>query len=74
MKPKAEKIVTNIEVFTIKQATEEIEVALPDGKKEKQWRYQYFHFTTSDQPVTLGGVQYIPLSCFDQVRWEEITK
>lgn len=72
MKPAAEKIVKMLEVFTIKQPTEEIEITLPNGQKEKQWRYQYFHFTTADSPVTVNGVQYIPLSLFDQVRWNEV--
>ncbi len=74
MKPQAEKIVQQLEIFTIKQPTEEIEVTLPNGQKEKQWRFQYFHFTTSDRPVTFNGVQYIPLSFFDQVRWDEVAK
>jgi hypothetical protein len=74
MKPPVEKISTTIEIFTIKQPTEEIEVTLPNGQKEKQWRYQHFHFTTADRPVTYNGVQHVPLSYFDQVRWDEVAK
>jgi hypothetical protein len=70
VKPAPEKKVTTLEVFTVRQAVEEIEVTLANGKKEKQWRFQDFHFTTNDSPVTVGGIQYIPLSTFDQVRWD----
>ena len=69
-KPTLEKSAVTLEVFTIKKPIEEIEVTLPGGKKEKQWRYALFHFTTHDTPVTVGGIQYIPLSSFDQVRWD----
>jgi hypothetical protein len=30
-----------------------------------------YHFTSADAPVTFGGVQYIPLSTFDQAKWAE---
>lgn len=69
MRPNAEKTSQQLEIFTIKEPIEEIEITLANGKKEKQWRYQHFHFTTADRPVTFNGVQYIPLSYFDRVRW-----
>lgn len=69
-KPAPEKKVSTLEVFTVRQAVEEVEVKLSNGKKEKQWRFQDFHFTTHDKPVTVGGIQYIPLSTFDQVKWD----
>lgn len=58
-----------LECFTIKEPIEEVE-AIVDGKKIKVWRYQEFHFTTADKPVTYGSVQFIPLSYFDQIRWD----
>lgn len=54
--------------FTIKEPIDEVE-AVVDGRKTKVWRFQEFHFTTAGKPVTYGGVQYIPLSYFDQIRW-----
>lgn len=74
MRPPAEKTTQTLEIFTIKQPVEEIEIKHPDGRKEKQWRFAYFHFTTCDRPVTFNGVQYIPLSCFDQVKWDEVVQ
>lgn len=58
-----------IECYTIRQPIEEVEV-IRDGKKVKEWRYQEFHFTSADKPVSYGGVQYIPLSYFDRIRWD----
>jgi hypothetical protein len=37
--------------------------------KEVQGISRQFHFTTHDAPVTVNGVQYIPLSLFDQELW-----
>jgi hypothetical protein len=71
MKPASEKVTTQLEVFTVKEPIEEIEVVV-NGQKVKQWRYQCFHFTTAEKPVTYEGVQYIPLSYFDRVRWDAI--
>ena len=68
-KPKAEKLKTTLEVFTIKQENKEIEVVV-DGKKQTHMTYSFYHFTTHDKPVTVGGIQYIPLSSFDQACWD----
>lgn len=71
MKPETLRSSKTIEVFTIRKPIEEIEVTIPGtNKKEKQWRYAHFYFTTHDSPVTVGGIQYIPLSSFDQARWD----
>ncbi len=71
MTEKSQKIKTTIEVFTIKQPEREMEVIV-DGKKQTQIVYSFHHFTTHDKPVSVGGIQYIPLSSFDQVRWDLI--
>lgn len=56
LKPEPEKIVTILEIFTVRQPVEEIEIKLDNGTKQKQWRYEHFYFTTADKPVTYGGV------------------
>ena len=71
MKPISEKTTKTLEVFTVKEPIELVEVIV-NNKKTMQWRYQYYHFTTADKPVTYEGIQYIPLSSFDRVRWETI--
>ncbi len=43
-----------------------VEVPIPVGDTEIIKKY---HFTSAEMPVTFGGVQYIPLSTFDQARW-----
>lgn len=69
-KPEPEKVSTALEIFTIRQAAELIEVPVSKNKTEKRWRYETFYFTTADEPVTYKGIQYIPLSKFDQVKWK----
>ncbi len=72
-KPPVTKEVTDLQVFTIKQPTELVEVRDKDGKiTDRFWRFKLFHFTTADKPVTFNGVQYIPISYFDQVKWDEV--
>jgi hypothetical protein len=74
-KPPTEKIsAPPLEIFAIREPIEEVEVKGPNGEKAKEWRYAVFHFTTADKPVTYGGVQYIPLSSFDQIRWNKKIK
>lgn len=71
MKPETIKTQHTLEVFTIRKPVEEIEVTIPGTKKkEKQWRFADFHFTNHDKPITVGGIQYIPISLFDQARWD----
>ena len=41
--------------------------------KEVQGVTRQFHFTTHDAPVTVNGVQFIPLSLFDQEVWGLLT-
>lgn len=50
-----------LEVWTV-----EVTTKVGDGEVVK-----HYHFTSADQPVTFGGVQYIPLSIFDQAKWAE---
>lgn len=71
MKPATERSTQTFECWTVKEPLEEIEVVV-NGKRVKQWRYGFFHFTTHDRPVTVNGVQFVPLSTFDQVRWGQI--
>jgi hypothetical protein len=74
-KPSATKKTTVLEVFTIEQPTELVEERDKQGKVVKTWwRTKLYHFTTSDRPVNHNGIQYIPLSYFDQVKWDDIVE
>jgi len=57
----ATKTSKTLEVFT---------VVVP-GKTETD-PVQRYHFTSHDSPVTVDGVQYIPLSIFDQEKWAKM--
>lgn len=71
MKPESTKSMQTLEVFTIRKPVEEIEVTIPGtNKKEKQWRFADYHFTNHDKSITVGGIQCIPISLFDQARWD----
>lgn len=37
--------------------------------KEVEGKPRTFYFTANDSPVTLNGIQYVPLSQFDQEVW-----
>jgi hypothetical protein len=52
-----------LECFTIREPVEEVEVVV-NGKKQKVWRFQEYHYTTDERPVTHNGVQYIPVQSF----------
>ena len=72
-KPSSEKIVHgDLKIFSVREPFDQVEV-IRDGKKVKEWLFRTYHFTTADEPVTYRGVQYVPLNCFDQVRWDQIT-
>lgn len=73
-KPATQKIDhAPLQTFSVREPVDQVEVTR-DGKKVKEWIYKTYHFTTSDEPVTYRGTQYIPLSMFDRVRWEAIAK
>jgi len=57
----ATKVSKTIEIMT---------VTVP-GKTETDPVARY-NFTTHDSPVTVDGVQYIPLSVFDQAKWAKM--
>lgn len=71
MKPNSEKTTKTLEVFSIREPIEQVEQII-NGKRKMVWRYNTYYFTTADKPVTYEGIQYIPLSSFDQVRWSKV--
>lgn len=34
---------------------------------------RHYHFTSHSSPLTVDGVQYVPLSLFDQEAWNLVT-
>lgn len=71
-KPKATKKISTLEVFTIEQPIELIQTKDSSGKISQHWRMATFYFTTHDSPVTVNGHQHVPLSYFDQVKWDDV--
>ena len=70
--------------MTIIRTTQTVEVftvVVPGktGKTDKTGKIdkdpdQRYHFTSHKSQVTMDGIQYIPLSLFDQARWAELCK
>ena len=61
--------------MTITRTTKTVEVftVIVPGKTDKD-PIQRYHFTSHKSQVTIDGIQYIPLSIFDQARWAEFCK
>ena len=71
-KPPTVKKASTVEVFSVEQPVELITNKDSAGKITQHWRMATFYFTTHDSPVTVNGHQHVPLSYFDQIKWDEV--
>lgn len=71
-KPNTIKRVTAIEIFSIEEPVELMTTKDSSGRVSQHWRTATYYFTTAERPVTYNGHQHVPLSCFNQVRWDHV--